>query len=570
MKRFLYKVRNFILSFVLCAVVLCSGIGGSYYTGCYEVHAASITTTLLPALIEAVMASMGLTFSSTTDLNNVVSGLDGLMDSNPDYLYKGISVFTAIKETLQSAKLGATISLPYLVVEWLSKYFYNVSADVMTESVDVVYESASLDISGVQVIYGNFSKDFFMSRELFYGFPVVNSSNDSITIFDDEPIFLDSCKLVVTIYNETDKKYSILYTDNDVIIAPRLLDAPTQLGSKDGFLIDSVFELYYDTGIAYPFKQCYFTWNDYNGGRFKTPVSGYQYTYKDDTGNSYCRIKFVDSDYSGSGINKYTVSNYLPATSTNAEVRIFVNSGTSFYESYDEYKMMHPYEGYLPVSAVYGSTASSKSFETDEEDEEKVLVQIPESSITSKVETAVNNALAENPSITEEELNAVASDMVSVANGIKDSVDENTGAVEESNTLLGNILNVLEGLCTGILEGLVSLFVPDEGYFEDFFDRLNSFFADKLGMLYTPIDMFIQFLNAVNSSADSESGSAVIIFPELKWQEYIIVEKHVIDLQSIAGQLGGLQDAIYFGTDVVMVGSVLLLLQNKLREVLKT
>ena len=48
-----------------------------------------------------------------------------------------------------------------------------------------------------------------------------------------------------------------------------------------------------------------------------------------------------------------------------------------------------------------------------------------------------------------------------------------------------------------------------------------------------------------------------------------LIEPQTVNLQSIADDFDGLQDKIYFVTDVIMVGAVIWLLQSKLREVLK-
>ena len=137
---------------------------------------------------------------------------------------------------------------------------------------------------------------------------------------------------------------------------------------------------------------------------------------------------------------------------------------------------------------------------------------------------------------------------------------------EEQNETTNNIFSSISDFFGSFFDNLIGIFVPEEGYFEEFFERLNAFFSDKLGMLYAPIDIFVDVLTAISEGG----GSAGITFPELKWQEYVLIEEQTINLQSIANELGDLQDYIYLGTDVIMVGCVVNLLQNKMREVLKS
>ena len=145
--------------------------------------------------------------------------------------------------------------------------------------------------------------------------------------------------------------------------------------------------------------------------------------------------------------------------------------------------------------------------------------------------------------------------------------DKNNQLQEEQNETTNNIFSSITDFFGGFFDNLIGIFVPEDGYFEDFFARLNNFFSDKLGMLYTPVDIFVEVLGAIQNSGGDGGG---LVFPEVKFQEYVIIEQQTINLNSIAGEFDGLQDAVYLGTDVIMIGGILELLQNKLKEVLKT
>lgn len=137
---------------------------------------------------------------------------------------------------------------------------------------------------------------------------------------------------------------------------------------------------------------------------------------------------------------------------------------------------------------------------------------------------------------------------------------------ETSKNIFDKISDFFGSFFDNIINAFKSLFIPDDDYFGDFFQRLNDFFADKLGMLYAPIDLFIRFLTAIQSAGGGDTG---IPFPGIQWDGVYIIEPQTINLSSIAGDFPGLQDKIYFVTDVMMVGAVLWLLQTKLREVMQ-
>lgn len=175
-------------------------------------------------------------------------------------------------------------------------------------------------------------------------------------------------------------------------------------------------------------------------------------------------------------------------------------------------------------------------------------------------------------------------DVVGAVNGVTDSQNQGNQIAQEGNqiaqegnqiaqdtantthSIFDKISDFFAGFFDGIINALKSLFIPDDEFFSDFFTRLNDFFSEKLGALYTPIDLFIRLLQAIQNAT---AGNAGIPFPGLKWQDTYLIEPQTVNLQSIADDFDGLQDKIYFVTDVIMVGAVIWLLQTKLREVLK-
>lgn len=175
-------------------------------------------------------------------------------------------------------------------------------------------------------------------------------------------------------------------------------------------------------------------------------------------------------------------------------------------------------------------------------------------------------------------------DVVGAVNGVTDSQNQGNQIAQEGNqiaqegnqiaqdtantthSIFDKISDFFSGFFDGIINALKSLFIPDDEFFSDFFTRLNDFFSEKLGALYTPIDLFIRLLQAVQNAS---AGNAGIPFPGLKWQDTYLIEPQTVNLQTIADDFDGLQDKIYFVTDVIMVGAVIWLLQTKLKEVLK-
>lgn len=149
---------------------------------------------------------------------------------------------------------------------------------------------------------------------------------------------------------------------------------------------------------------------------------------------------------------------------------------------------------------------------------------------------------------------------------IRDEIKKGNELQKEQNETSKGILGKITEFFASFFENLKGLFVPEDGYFSDFFTRLNDFFSEKLGMLYAPIDMFITFLNTIKDASSTDSG---ITFPELAWDGTVIIPETKFSFDTIYKDFPDLKEKIYFVTDVILVGAVLWLLQIKLKEVLE-
>lgn len=139
-------------------------------------------------------------------------------------------------------------------------------------------------------------------------------------------------------------------------------------------------------------------------------------------------------------------------------------------------------------------------------------------------------------------------------------------ANETSKNIFDKISDFFGSFFDNIINAFKSLFIPEDDYFSEFFNRLNDFFAEKLGMLYAPIDLFIQFLTVIQNAGGADAG---IPFPGVEWDGVYIIEPQTISLKTYTDEFPELQEKIYFVTDIMMVGAVLWLLQVKLKEVLQ-
>lgn len=141
---------------------------------------------------------------------------------------------------------------------------------------------------------------------------------------------------------------------------------------------------------------------------------------------------------------------------------------------------------------------------------------------------------------------------------------------EETKGFLGRIIDGILSIPGKIIELLInalkSLFVPEDGYFSDYFDRLNTFFSDRLGLLYEPIDIAVTFINGLLGAG---VGTASIPIPALTWEGQTIWDAQTFTFDFLSNPAFlALQQKLYFVTDVMMVGALLNLIHRKSEEVM--
>ena len=113
---------------------------------------------------------------------------------------------------------------------------------------------------------------------------------------------------------------------------------------------------------------------------------------------------------------------------------------------------------------------------------------------------------------------------------------------EENKGFFGNIINTITSIPKMILDGLVDIlkkvFIPSEEFFKTFMKDIGVFFKNKLGFLYTPIDIVTKFFERINSLS---SGNSTITIPEVRVPLFnqVLISSQNIDLKSNIQQVFG-------------------------------
>lgn len=138
-----------------------------------------------------------------------------------------------------------------------------------------------------------------------------------------------------------------------------------------------------------------------------------------------------------------------------------------------------------------------------------------------------------------------------------------------SKGIFDKIADFFGSFFSNLMDSIKGLFIPEDGYFSDFFTRLNDFFSDKLGLLYTPIDVLVRILTSLK---DAEKGNYTLDFPGLKWGNTYIIPEKSVTLSSVFlynKEFDALGSKMRLVINFVMIISVLNLLYKKLKEILE-
>lgn len=108
--------------------------------------------------------------------------------------------------------------------------------------------------------------------------------------------------------------------------------------------------------------------------------------------------------------------------------------------------------------------------------------------------------------------------VINAIGGLGDSINNQTEAIKENTETNKNIFQKIIELPGKIVElfldMLKGLFIPHEGFFNEWLDDLNDYFSEAFGILYYPTDLLIDFLNRVSTLNDT--GTAIINIPAFK------------------------------------------------------
>lgn len=125
--------------------------------------------------------------------------------------------------------------------------------------------------------------------------------------------------------------------------------------------------------------------------------------------------------------------------------------------------------------------------------------------------------------------------------------DKQTALQEENNETNKNIWESIKDILSYInpfsenffvykliellIEAIKSLFIPSDDFLTSWIDNMNTWLSDRLGALYYPVDIVVDFLNRV--AALEDSGTAIISGDGFEFMGAKVIPAFSYDLNSL-------------------------------------
>lgn len=159
----------------------------------------------------------------------------------------------------------------------------------------------------------------------------------------------------------------------------------------------------------------------------------------------------------------------------------------------------------------------------------------------------------------------------------QDAIEENTKTNKSIFEKIGDILSYInpfsdnffgKKLIELLLNGLKSLFVPEDGFFDTYFSDLKGWFSDRLGFLWTPFDIIIEILNKILNINFSEPTFHI---PEINepFSGTKLISEYDYNLNDLLNNetFNNIHNIYLIGVDAVIIFALINLARKKIEEV---
>lgn len=143
----------------------------------------------------------------------------------------------------------------------------------------------------------------------------------------------------------------------------------------------------------------------------------------------------------------------------------------------------------------------------------------------------------------------------------KEAQNSRNEAEKTRKGILKTIIELPKKIVNLIVDGLKSLFIPKDGFIKDKFNDLFSLLKDKLGILFYPFDLIVDFFNLIIDFC--KTGDGILDIPTIKepFSGVILIEgvsyNFGKDFKTALGEYYGLYQSFVYGICILLFSKFL-------------
>lgn len=123
----------------------------------------------------------------------------------------------------------------------------------------------------------------------------------------------------------------------------------------------------------------------------------------------------------------------------------------------------------------------------------------------------------------------------------------------------------IEGIVNGIRDAILSIFIPEDGYFEEWMERIKNTFDGKTSLLSYPLSLLIDFVDTVATLGDSEP---ILSLPDVYFMGHLLIPAMSYNFNSLLQNetLAGIHSIYFIVIKALLAFELLKLIGRKFSE----
>lgn len=409
---------------ILIAVTLSTSFASTYF-GAKEVCAAA-TFTALEGFIETLLTSLGYSCRSKADLTSITNGFKSQWENFKERgLFEGTaynalsSVAVGIDTLINGSKFVCDSPVKIAIRDFALDYLRNRIAvsrgqtSAKQDSIDSYPETGGIS----EFRLGRLSETGL--RSLWNNIPV-KCGSEVVDSFSDNIFNYGACAVTTVKSDNGVRTWYVFFPKSRLTITSVYLQYSDDVLSVRNAVTGESYSLL-DAWYCLKFVK-------ESASADYVSVTGLGVSIKDDSSGS---LYVNTSTTSVGGVSCYHPFSYYQSKETFEDGIDIIYASVGVYSSFNHFVAANDAVTSYPAADFVGDGSNAKNVSDN--------VAIGDGTSTQAIQDAVDQAIQNNPSISQEEIDAIVNSIISELDGVQDSIDEGNEAQATANSWLSKI-----------------------------------------------------------------------------------------------------------------------------------